>query len=349
MPSLQHLELIVTYSGHHSLCDGCQWEIFITNQLTMLTKFDFHFQLAWYQTHDWVNDSSILAPFLTSFWMSQERPWFVAYHRRSRTLFTVPRFAPTICSHLSQPILPHATTLPREQHDICYDHITELIVDNSETSTYRYKNIQKLTLLTPNFDHQLFDLSKVEMMTVQSGNWTLEILIELIRQSMPVLSHLIVAPLSSWKTVHPTHVMPLVNIRTLNLTQCSSFFKDENLSWTQFFPCVQRLVIYVDTRRQLAILIDRFEHLSSGSFFVNNCQISTADKLREPRVTREWFIENTRRLSINNNFICRIDYQYRSWIHLWIGDDENRSKLKMKRSRWLGRCFSRCLSDTTAK
>ncbi|CAF1260521.1 unnamed protein product [Rotaria sp. Silwood1] len=130
MPSLRHLELIVNYNGHHSLCDGYHWEIFIRNQLTMLTKFDFHFKLAWYQTHDWVNDDVILAPFLTSFWIGQERQWFVVYNRQSRSLFTVPRFTPTICSHRSASILPHTTTVPREKYDIFYDHITELILDN---------------------------------------------------------------------------------------------------------------------------------------------------------------------------------------------------------------------------
>ena len=113
----------------------------------------------------------------------------------------------------------------------------------------------------------------------------------------------------------------------------------------QFFPCVQRLIISLNTRRQMTILIDRFKHLSSTSFFVKNCQINTAENLREPQVTREWFIENTHRLSRNHNFICQIDYQYRSWIHLWIGDCENRSKVK--KNSWLRRCFPRCLSDTT--
>ncbi|CAF3288654.1 unnamed protein product [Rotaria sp. Silwood2] len=101
------------------------------NQLTMLTKFDFHFKLAWYQTHDWVNDDFILAPFRTSFWIGQERQWFVVYNRQSRSLFTVPRFASTICSHPSESILSHTTTVPREQYGIFYDHITELILDNN--------------------------------------------------------------------------------------------------------------------------------------------------------------------------------------------------------------------------
>ena len=138
MPSLRHIELIVNHNGHHSLCDGYQWEIFIKNQLTMLTKFDFHFKLAWYQTHDWVNDDFIIAPFRTSFWIGQERQWFVVYNRQSRSLFTVPRFASTICSHRSESILPRTTTVPREKYGIFYDHITELILDNnSKTSTYR--------------------------------------------------------------------------------------------------------------------------------------------------------------------------------------------------------------------
>ncbi|CAF1169125.1 unnamed protein product [Rotaria sordida] len=85
----------------------------------------------YYQTYDWVNAGIILAPFQTSFWIDQERQWFVTFDRQSLSLFTVPRFAPTICSHLSKPILHHTTTLPRDQHGIFYDHITELIIDNT--------------------------------------------------------------------------------------------------------------------------------------------------------------------------------------------------------------------------
>lgn len=345
MPSLRHIELIVNDNGHHSLCDGYQWEIFIENQLKMLTKFDFHFKLAWYQTYDWVSEAVILAPFQTSFWINQDRQWFVFYNRQSRSLFTVPRFAPTVCSYPSQSMLPYTTTVPEEQYDILYDHVIELILDNRKASTYRYKNIQKLLLTTANFDCQQFDLTKVEVLTVQIRDWTFEMLTEFIQRCMPMLSHLIVTSSFSWKTSQQIKNMSLANIRILNLSHYSSFSADEQLLWTQFFPFAQQLIISLNTRRQMMILIDRFDYLSSGSFFIENCQIGTIEKLREPQVTREWLIENTHRLSINHNFICQNDYQYRSWIHLWIGDCDNRSKVKRK--SWLRQCFTQCLSGNT--
>ena len=346
MPSLRHVELIVNEHGHHSLCDGYQWEIFIGNQLKMLTKFDFHFTLAWYQTHDWVSESIILAPFRTSFWIKQERQWFVAYNRQSRSLFTVPRFAPTKGLFLSESMLSYTTTIPKEQYDLFYDRIHEFSLDNMRTSTFCYKNIQKLSLSNADVDYQKLDLSKVEVLTVQISNWTLEMLIEFIHRLMPMLSHLIITSSVSWKVSPPqANQLSLANIRTLDLSQYSSFSDDEKLGWTEFFPSVQRLIISLNTRRQMTILIDRLECLSSASFFVRNCQTGTIETLREPQVTREWIIKHTHRLSINHNFICQTDYQYRSWIHLWIGDCEK--QLNVKRNSWLSQCFPRCLSDNT--
>lgn len=205
----------------------------------MLTRFDFNFRLAWYQTHDWVSDGIILAPFQTSFWINQQRQWFVAYNRQSRSLFRVPRFAPTISSYLSESMLSRTITVPKQQYDLFYDHIIELSLDNRKTSSCRYKSIQKLSLSTAYFDYQQLDLSRVEILTVQISEWTLEMLIEFIHRLMPKLSHLIITSPFFWEMPQQTNNMSLAKIRIQNLSHYASFSDDEGLLWTKYFPSVQ--------------------------------------------------------------------------------------------------------------
>ncbi|CAF1335668.1 unnamed protein product, partial [Rotaria sordida] len=62
--------------------------------------------------------------------------------------------------------------------------------------------------------------------------------------------------------------------------------------------------------------------MSYGSFIVNNCCINARRNQREPRVTREWLVENTYRLAKidNNNFSCRFDDINSFTVHLWVGE-----------------------------
>ncbi|CAF4186431.1 unnamed protein product, partial [Adineta steineri] len=85
----------------------------------------------------------------------------------------------------------------------------------------------------------------------------------------------------------------------------------------------------VNSCHEMALLIDRFENLSCASFKINNCCINGRRNLRERRVTRQWIIENTRRLATmdNNNFTCRFEDTNIFTVHLWIGNN-NQQQIK---------------------
>jgi hypothetical protein len=271
----------------------------------------------------------VVAPFRDSFWVNDNRHWYVAYDRRKHFLFTVPRFVPHDSIHTDISILPDAMTVPIEQHKIFYDHITELILDSNNEPLYQYSQVKMLTLLTFNINEKIIHLHKVQHLSVQiAQQCSLQELIQLIGESMPCLHSLKLDSVVFVKSSTP--VIPLTQIRTLYLSYFASLLEDNDIDLPHFFPNVERLTTTVNTRRQMALLIDRFQYLSSTSFYVVNCQIGAKKKLREPPVTREWLINNTHRLGkkSNQSFTCRFDRRHLYWLHLWISnDDKQQSKV----------------------
>jgi hypothetical protein len=234
----------------------------------------------------------------------------------------VPRFAPHAIVYPHVPILPNTTTVPIEQHAIFYDHITELTVSSESESLYRYGQVKVLTLLSFNIDKKMIDLCQVQYLSVQiPQRWSWHELIQFIKQSMPHLHSLKLD--SAFYIESSAPVVPLAQIRTLYLSYFASLLGNNIIDLSCFFPHVERLTAPVNTRRQMALLIDRFEHLSSSSFYVVNCQVGAKKNLCEPPVTREWLVNNTRRLArrSNNSFTCRFDRRHLFWLHLWISND----------------------------
>ncbi|CAF4352149.1 unnamed protein product, partial [Rotaria sp. Silwood2] len=113
------------------------------------------------------------------------------------------------------------------------------------------------------FQQHILDLSKVELLAIETTEWTMDTLVLFINESMPRLSHMKINHLL-WTKSCPVNVIPLFNIRTLEILYLSKSHHDEKINWTQLFPRVERLIIDVNTCRQMAILIDRFEYLSNG-------------------------------------------------------------------------------------
>jgi hypothetical protein len=311
--------------GDHRLYSAYQWERFIIDQLPSLSTFNFKFQFRCIS----LDEEIVLAPFRASFWLNDSRHWYVACDRRYSLIFTVPRFAPDAIVHPYVPVRPNTTTVPIEQHKIFYDHIIELMLTSDSESLYQYGQVKVLTLLSFNIDDKMIDLCQVQCLSVQiSQRWSLQELIQFIKQSMPCLHSLKLDSAFSIESSAP--VVPLAQIRTLYLSYFASFLENNDIDLSRFFPHVERLTTTVNTRCQMALLIDRFEHLSSCSFYVVNCQIGVKKKLREPPVTREWLVNNTRRLAKkrNNNFTCRFDRRHLFWLHLWISDDgEHQNKV----------------------
>ncbi len=325
LPHLKELEL-VCLDGNHSLCLAHEWENFIINNLSSLSIFNFKFQFKEIipaRDRDRYIDIGV-AQFRNSFWINESRHWYVAFDRciSSFTLFTVPRFAchAIVDPHIS--ILPDATTVPIAQHMIFYDHITELTLGSNNESLFQYRQVKMLTLFNFNIDDKMIDLSQVQYLSMEiPQQWSLHELIQLINTSMPRLHSLKLDSVFSIKSSAP--VVPLVQIRTLYLSYFGSLLKTNDIDLSRFFPRVERLTTTVKTCRQMALLIDRFQHLSSGSFYVVNCQIGVKNNLHEPSITREWLIDNTQRLgkNSNNSFTCRFDRRHLFSLHLWISDD----------------------------
>jgi hypothetical protein len=311
--------------GDRSLCSAYQWERFITNQLSSLSIFNFKFRFERIS----LDEDIVVAPFRTSFWLDESRHWYVAYDRRYSLLFTVPRFAPHAIVHPDVPVLPNATTVPIEQHVIFYDHIIELTLGSNNESLCHYGQVKTLILLSFHIDKKMIDLCQVQYLSIQiSQRWPLHELIQLIKQSMPCLHSLRLDSAFSVESSAP--VVPLVQIRTLYLSYLASISENNDIDLPRFFPRVERLTTTVNTRHQMALLIDQFEHLSISSFYVVNCQIGVKKNLREPPVTREWLINNTCRLGrkSNNNFTCRFDRRHLFWLHLWMSNhDEHQNKV----------------------
>ncbi|CAF2787512.1 unnamed protein product [Rotaria sp. Silwood2] len=318
MPRLRRLELVVNCEGNCNLGYGDRWKIFILERLPLLTTFNFKFKLE----HVYRNEETILYHFRNPFWLDENRHWFVAYDHRRSVLYTVPYFAPRSIVYSEIPVLPHAMTLPIGQYAIFYNMINELRFDSiKEEPFYRYTQVEKLVLISLNINEALIDLSRVQSMCVNSSSWSLDMIVPLIRHSMPRLNQLSLNCIFSLKC--STSIIPLKQIRILNMPFFAYSSNNENSDWTHLFSNIERLSITVNSCHELTFLIDRFNNLSYALFIVNNCCINVRRNFWEPRITREWLVENTRRLATlgDNDFTCRFDNKNIFTVYLWIGED----------------------------
>lgn len=284
----------------------------------------FHFQ------YNNLDEDVLLVPFRSSFWINASRQWYVACDRRNSLLNTVPRFAIQAIKCPGITIHSNATTQPIEQYTIFYDHVTELTLNADSESLHMYKKVKMLTLLSFNIDKKIIDLTQVQCLSVQiSPKWSLQELIQFIKQSMPCVHVLKLE--KDFIIQNSIPIVPLTQIRTLYLCYIASFLENDLINLCQFFPYVERLTTTIKTRHHMTLLVDSFKCLSSCSFYIVNCQIGVGKNIREPPVTREWLINNTKRLArkaTNNYFTCKFDHQHLSWFHLWIGhDDEPQNKV----------------------
>ncbi|CAF1403994.1 unnamed protein product [Adineta steineri] len=318
MPRLRRLELIVNCEGNSNLAYGDRWKIFIVERLPLLRIFNFKFHLE----HIYYDKQTILSHFRNSFWLDKNRNWFVAYNPRRSLLFTVPYFAPRSILYSETPVLHNLTTLPIEQYSIFYNMINELTFDSiNEELSYRYTNVDKLILSNHKITKALIDLSRIRCLCVNLSSCSFNTIIQLIRRFMPNLNQLSFD--SKLSLICSTPIIPLEQIRILHMPFFAYSLTDDDCNWSRIFLCVERLSMTVNSCHEMALLIDRFENMSCASFNINNCCINGRRNLRERRVTRQWIIENTRRLGTmnNNNFTCRFEDTNIFTVHLWIGNN----------------------------
>ncbi|CAF4127672.1 unnamed protein product [Rotaria sp. Silwood2] len=78
------------------------------------------------------------------------------------------------------------------------------------------------------------------------------------------------------------------------------------------FPQLELLQIRINDQDTISLLIDGLKYLSISLFVY--CQATSLQSL-----THEWFVQNSLRLTTNNNFTCRVKNDK---IHLWMTSTE---------------------------
>ena len=312
--------LITLTDGENDLLDADRWKVFLEVHLPRLISFNFKF-------HCSRIDADVLERFRTS-------PWFVACDPNFSCLFTVPFFAPTSTHHPLPPVSADLTTLPLHQHHLFSDRITQLVFDSGDGRIRdRYNHIQQLTLNSPFINERVLDLAKVQSLIVNNSEWSLYVIAELLKESMPNVNYL---SLNGNYTGRHYRVFPAISlpqIRTLDMARYEIIPREDLFNWSHLFPCMERLIVRVDTKRQIPLIVDQFEQVWSITF-----QLSPSSTVgpegqseREFHITSEWLIKTSLRFGKkrNHNFTCQTtthDGQIRA-LHLWIGDSDQVSDL----------------------
>ncbi|CAF3320750.1 unnamed protein product [Rotaria sp. Silwood2] len=294
------------------LLNANRWEKFIIEHLPKLINFDFKF------FSGNINDK-VLNRYRSSFWLNKH--WYVAINLNLSLLFTVPYFAPTSMNDSCEPISSNCTTLPIAQHNIFYDRIIALTYKLDEWNLpYRYINVKELTFNDPYMHENIYNSSKVESFIVNTSDWLLDKIILLIKEEMPSVNYLrlnCTQPNVKYKYFSG---ISLSQIRTLSLPQYGRYKEKTNFYWWKLFPCVERLIVSINSKKQIPFLIDHFKKMISGFFVIHNDYINMYDRIK---ITSQWLKKNTSRLKRKNEheFVCQINDQFAFSLALWISED----------------------------
>ena len=319
---LRKLVLVTLTDGDNDLLDAERWELFLDCHLPRLIKFEFKFRCP-------PLDITVLDRFRRSFWLSEHRRWFVACDSNLSCLFSVPYFAPASIHHPLVPVAADRTTLPLHQHTLFYDRITQLDLYSGDWPLpYRYNSIQQLTLNSPAVNERVINLSKVQSLIVNNSEWSLSLIVELLQASMPNVNYL---SLNGNYTGRHYRVFPAValpQIRTLDMARYEPIAREDMFNWSRLFPCVERLIVQIDTKRQIPLIIDQFENVWSVTFHLPFYAGGSADRQidQEFHLTSEWLVKTTLRFGKTRpgNFTYQMtthEGQINA-LHLWIGDSE---------------------------
>jgi hypothetical protein len=126
--------------------------------------------------------------------------------------------------------------------------------------------------------------------------------------------------------VFPCISMP--QIRTLDMARYEIMPREDMFNWSRLFPCVERLIVKIDTNHKIPLIIDQFEHAWSVTFHLPLYAGVSAERQigHEFRLTSEWLMKTTLRFGKrrNDNFTYQMtthDGQINA-LHLWIGDSD---------------------------
>ncbi|CAF1495779.1 unnamed protein product [Adineta steineri] len=313
---LQKFELFIYCHMKPECYDADRWKIFIVNNLSRLTTFNFKFS-------DVNIDENVLDKYRQPFWM--EKCWFVATNENYSSLYTVPYFFRTSTKYSSNSISSKYTTLSIKQHITCYDRVIELEFDSDHRQAlHRYNNIEKISLSSLNIDKDVIGLSKVKSLVIkEESQWTFGKTLLFIKEEIPSVDDLCLSG------PHPNldgENIPDISLEQINILTLPAYeepYDDDCFPWSQYFPCVERLIANVNSKTQIPVLIDEFRSMVSGVFYVDSRFI---DRKNPIEITSEWLIKNTHRLRNRNlnDFVCKInDRLSRFSICVWLADDKD--------------------------
>ena len=313
LSNFPHLKyLTVQTKATMGLANGSRWQN-ATKSLIWLSfflQFDAYYTLALQQS---------LHLFRSSFWLEEKR-WYVTLAANS--LFCEPQFA------FVQSTTPHPqpTIHSTEPHitDV-YNQITKIFVDAvpSNKNVY-FANIKVLVYrcLIP-FDvlSSFLDPQQVEHLIVWSIDDVLTFLP--LDQTMSRLNNLTIAHTLRTGNMEQMTKCQWKQIRKLKINIDNDPFENIPDEFVDLFPCLQELIIFMSscpTNELIVRIIDRFEHVSSISFFTNSAIQKWDDQSNH---NQQSIIRLSHRLT-KENFTCR---SYKSWkndsffgIHWWIGE-----------------------------
>ncbi|CAF1344652.1 unnamed protein product [Adineta ricciae] len=306
---LRNLEMIFPFSVQSQIYEANRWEEFLPKHLPNLSTFNFSFGCHHFE-------ESLIDQYRHSFWL--DKHWYVACDPFYSSFFTVPHFLPTSWHCSSLRISSKLTTLPLEQHYLAFDRVTKLTYDSNQCKeSSKFKFIEKLFLEIPYVEENIFNFSKVRTLVVRAPQWSFRKLTLLIKQSMPSVIYLTLNC-----TYQDVPNVSLEQIRTLHLTQFGRVQNYHLFPWNKVFPCIERLFVVINSKKQIPILIDHFKTMVCGHFSIDMAFIGRNKSIQ---MSLEWLIKHTNRLrnDTNKNFICEINHQYYFSVDIWIGETNN--------------------------
>ncbi|CAF0870331.1 unnamed protein product [Rotaria sp. Silwood1] len=304
------------------LCDGYQWEIFISNKLFYLKKFFFKFQLISTIILNINGIEQILKSYSSYFWL-KEKQWFIAIEWGQRLIYSVPKFSCQSADRNFRP--PIHTTINNE--NIFYDNINALALWGE--TNYKFRYVKELWLVDDPLMINIFDvidLNKIETLIFVSSNNNLSIdtIFNLISNMKNVNSiQFFDIPLSLIEYKKRTFIIRQIHSIELNKELKSlSFIEILN----KIFPEIQRLNMKIKSIEDIRKILNSFsEYLSNVCFYCNTSNIL---------LTREYF----EKIIGHTNFTYHIDLNS---ITLWIGIEYSSNSTESLQRKSIG-CFSWC-------
>ncbi|CAF1273216.1 unnamed protein product [Adineta ricciae] len=326
-PNLKFLE--IECRSDLDLCDGYEWETFLSNQIPNLKIFHFKFQLRSTIIINTNGIQNILRSYSSSYWLNEKR-WFIAIEWNRRLVYSIPRY---LCESADSDFRrPLNCTIKDES--IFYNHINALAIWG-ESNDY-FPNVKELWLvddpLVINLE-SMINFNQIERLVFSSKlHLSIDTLFNLIKK-MKNLSSIQFYHLPSSFNEYKQNVS-FEQIRSIEFSrEIKSISLIQILN--EIFPRIQRLTMKINSFDEIEKIFQTFS--SSLSIVCFHCDTSTISTTNE-NLFQKIFNHSNFTFSIQSNS-----------IHFWIGSKNITEKIlnqqvKEKKKRKLFQCFSWCSS-----